>query len=160
MPRVAGAVFLILLILAVVSGVVLLVMQANDVIGQLFILVSSVIEMIVFVGLVVVIPVCLFERAGGITALKRSWWLTKGYKWQIFVFIFVLGLIQVVVGAVVGGILVTGMGPDSAQRLLWVTIALMVPFTSIQAVASTVVYHLLREIKEGIDTEELASIFS
>ena len=58
---------------------------------------------ILSLGFVVVSPVAIFEKGSAVNALRRSWELTKGHRWNILGASFVLGLlIWVINGAITG----------------------------------------------------------
>jgi membrane-anchored glycerophosphoryl diester phosphodiesterase (GDPDase) len=164
LPRVIGASLLILLLLCAIFTPMVVVMVVSPGFGTFLYFVSLFLMMVMFLGLAVVIPVCIFEEIGPVEALKRSWSLTSGYKISIFLFLVILNLIEGVIGAVIGGFVGVATTGDSfddslTSTIFLTTLVLTVLFTSMQAVASTVIYHDLRQTKEGIDTEELASIF-
>ena len=48
---------------------------------------------IIGVALQVLYPVAVFEKGSAIDALKRSWELTKGYRWNIFLAGLVVGIV-------------------------------------------------------------------
>jgi hypothetical protein len=107
-------------------------------------------------GFYVAVAACVVERPGIRGALARSWQLTRGSKFEIFVVSIVLGLFQWVVGGVVDGLVGAVLGEEWA----WVVALLVaIVLVSISAVATAVVYHDLRVAKEGIDTAQLASVF-
>jgi hypothetical protein len=106
--------------------------------------------------LFVSVPVCVVERLGVFKSMGRSARLTKGHRWKIFgIWIAVL---------VVGGIaqsFLTAMARTIGGVMLGLVIslvcgALVVAFNAILAV---VVYHDLRVAKEGVDTDQIASVF-
>jgi hypothetical protein len=106
--------------------------------------------------LFVSVPVCVVERLGVFKSMGRSARLTKGHRWKIFgIWIAVL---------VVGGIaqsFLTAIARTIGGMMLGLVIslvcgALVVAFNAILAV---VVYHDLRVAKEGVDTDQIASVF-
>ncbi len=167
MPRIIGTVIIIFLILVSITVLMVLVMLGNLELGIVFMLASAILMMVVYAGLAPVVPVCIFEDRGGPWALKRSWFLTRGYKFKVFLFMVVLVILQAMGGGALGGLVAVlytndaANAPDDsfAMALTITGLCVQVLFTSLQAVASTVIYHDLRQLKEGIDTEELASIF-
>jgi hypothetical protein len=104
----------------------------------------------------VAMPACVVERRGPINSMSRSRELTKGHRWAIFgIFILVAiagGIVQkaleVLVSAMAGAI--------AALVVLWVWQALFVLF---EAILVIVIYHDLRVAKEGVDVEQIASVF-
>jgi hypothetical protein len=100
-------------------------------------------------------PVCIAERAGVGASLRRSRFLTKGHRWQIFaVYILVLILAFIVIGAVFG--VRSIIGPSAATIF---QDAVNVVFGAFIAVMSAVFYYHLRVAKEGVDLAKIASVF-
>jgi hypothetical protein len=105
-----------------------------------------------FVGL----PVCVVERLGPWTSMKRSAELTKGHRWKIFGLLVLLMLVS---------ILVSGLTEFGLGALAGAIVALIgkLIVTSIWAAFSSVLvavtYHDLRVAKEGIDIEQIAAVF-
>jgi hypothetical protein len=104
----------------------------------------------------VAMPACVVERRGPFNSMSRSQELTKGYRWTIF------GIFLLV--TIAGGIVQKGLevlllaiaGPIAAIVVLWVWQALFVLF---EAILVIVIYHDLRVAKEGVDVEQIASVF-
>lgn len=111
----------------------------------------------------VAVPACVVERTGVLGSFGRSRELTSGYRWPIFwlyvLFVVVMVLVAIVAGAVIGisVFAVSGAVTSSAQ------IAIETIGTTISsAIISTLIasiYYELRQIKEGIGPEALASVF-
>jgi hypothetical protein len=104
----------------------------------------------------VAVPVCMVERIGAWQSLKRSAELTKGHRWKVFGIILLLysgaGIVsQVLTGAltVVGGSMLALIA-----TLIWNTI-----WSAFFAIFVVVTYYELRVAKEGIDIEQIASVF-
>jgi hypothetical protein len=103
----------------------------------------------------VALPACVVERLGPFQSMSRSSALTKGHRWKM------LGILLIIMigNAVVGGVLAKmlfGLG------LVVVVIARMIWHALIGAYQSIVVavaYHDLRVAKEGVDIENIASVF-
>jgi hypothetical protein len=106
----------------------------------------------------------VIERLDGLDALKRSADLTSGHRWQIFALYFVLGLIILAPSLLVGS-----MANDPGETLdeIYATIVRVtiigdtagVLVGGLFATAPAVIYHALRTLKEGADTESIASVF-
>ena len=112
----------------------------------------------------VVVPACVVEHTGVFGAFSRSRELTRGYRWPIFglyVAFFVLMIIISVTFGVLIGIGTLAGSPATSQPIVEIgssTVSTMI--TSI--IGSTFVaaiYYELRQIKEGIGPEALASVF-
>jgi hypothetical protein len=113
-------------------------------------------------------PVCIAERAGVGASLRRSRFLTKGHRWQIFgasLLIVVLGLIVagVIAAAVVGTALMIGPGEatilQNAGAPTILQNAVQAIFGAFIAVLAAVLYYQLRVAKEGVDLAKIASVF-
>jgi len=105
--------------------------------------------------LFVAMPACIVEQLGPVNSLKRSSQLTKGNRWKIF------GLwLLVMVVAGVGSLIPKGIGifggPAVGLLLELVWNALTGAFNAVMVV---VTYHDLRVAKEGVDTDQIASVF-
>ncbi|HEX7839898.1 MAG TPA: hypothetical protein VF469_20620 [Kofleriaceae bacterium] len=109
----------------------------------------------------------VLERPGVVGALKRSSELTRGHKMEIFGLVFVLGLLSLAFGLVLG--LVTGVysrpGGDIEAvfhryaQMAYINLANHVITGSITATMTSVAYYFLRAEKEGTSAAELAAIF-
>ena len=102
-------------------------------------------------------PACVVERLGPLVSLRRSSQLTKGHRWKIFGLMLLMvalsviasSLVQYILGAVGGGIILVGIG-----TLVWNGI-----WGAFYAVAVAVTYHDLRVAKEGTSIEQIAAVF-
>jgi hypothetical protein len=104
----------------------------------------------------VAIPVCVVERLGPIGSLGRSRKLTKGYRWKILGLVLLLYLIGIFASLFVGGTLTALGGTPLAVigALIWSAI-----WGTFASVVIVVTYHDLRVAKEGVDTEQIISVF-
>jgi hypothetical protein len=111
---------------------------------------------IVFTRWFVATPVCVVEQAGPLQSMKRSAQLTKGHRWKVFGLMVLL----IVISAIGGGIITTSFttigGPILAAigDVLWNGV-----WGAFYAIAVVVTYHDLRVAKEGIDIDQIASVF-
>lgn len=129
-------------------------------IGLVILIVPGIIAIIM---LWVAIPVAVVERRG-LGSLSRSAQLTKGHRWQLFGLFLILLLIVFGVsfgfGALSAGIMIAGELSDAAFAGLlatqWLAGAVIAIF---MAVLYAVSYHDLRVAKEGLDTNQIASVF-
>jgi uncharacterized membrane protein len=100
-------------------------------------------------------PVCVVERLGPWSSLKRSAELTKGHGWKVFgllALIYAVGyFVSIVIGLAIapfGNVVLTVL--DLISNALW---------SAYYAIAVVVVYHDLRVTKEGIDIEQITAVF-
>ena len=108
--------------------------------------------------LAMAIPVCVVERLNPIECLKRSSWLTSGYRWGIFGISAAIGLCEQF-----GDYLMKAAFLSSFDRSLygWAT-AFVLLYTlaeGYRAVLLAVIYHGLRKQKEGVDLDQIAAAF-
>jgi hypothetical protein len=117
------------------------------------------------------LPALVTERLGPIEAMKRSWELTRGLRWQVFGGFFVLGLIiwavaclfQAIVVAAVAGVAAAAGGPEHVASS--VGVAQGVSFLAqglehtLLSTGTAVVYHQLRIAVEGPATTTLGQVF-
>ena len=104
----------------------------------------------------VAIPVCIVERAGPWDSMMRSGQLTKGHRWKIFGIIFLLYLISGVVGYILTSVIgsIAGSMVSLIIQIIWNGI-----WGAFFAVFVVVTYYELRSSKEGVDIEQIASVF-
>lgn len=123
-----------------------------------------------YTKLYVVAPAIVLERAGVITAMRRSWTLTKGRFWPTF---GIYVLISVILGtassvivyplALIGGLVGSVFAPTGGQEQVIVIMIVTVGFAAVagfliqciaivvQATSAVLVYIDLRMRREGID---------
>lgn len=101
-------------------------------------------------------PACVVEQLGPFKSMGRSAALTGGHRWKIFGLMLLLFVINGVGSGMIGGILAVVGGPTLVLigSLIWSGI-----WGACYAVAAVVTYHDLRVAKEGIDIEQIASVF-
>jgi hypothetical protein len=147
--------------------------RAAGVIGRL-IAVSFIFAVSVGVGLVVLIipgvvlwcglilssvALVLEQPLGPMAAMSRSWELTKGFRWKVFVTMFVAYLFllipTLIVGVIAGIGAFVGTWPPMVTAVL--TGVLQVFAYPFLYVVFTVLYYDLRVRKEGYDLELLAA---
>jgi hypothetical protein len=110
-------------------------------------------------ALAAAVPAVVVERPGVFGAIGRSFRLTKGKRFSVFVSFLVIFLVAV--GVSVSANLVLPSLTASFSPLLGVLVGLAVNvlFGTIVWTFPAVVYHDLRVAKEGVRTAELAAIF-
>jgi hypothetical protein len=101
------------------------------------------------------IPVAVAEGKGIGEAMSRSSFLTEGLRGDIFGVRFVIFVLELGFFALLG--LVRPSGPVPALAVVGAGQILMVGLT---ATSAAVIYHRLRSLKEGFDTEGVADVFA
>ncbi len=109
-------------------------------------------------------PVAVVERSGAWASLRRSFALTKGYRWRIFglsILAILLGIAPVVAGVAVSVAVAVSMPSDFSAQLatMLITGLALVLSALIPAAMAAVGYHDLRVAKEGMTTAQLAAVF-
>ena len=125
--------------------------------------------LIFLTGVAVTAPVILFEDAGPVQALGRSWTLTEGSRWTVFgAFAAVYLLSQA--GTFMAQLLLVGAAAaGSGERLaltgiLWGVTALLFYLVYLVSLAfycvlPAVFYVRLKEDREGVEVGSLAAVF-
>ncbi len=117
---------------------------------------------IVGCGWFVAVPVAATEGLGVMDALGRSWAPTKGSKGRILLVQFVFGILGFGLAFFLFFRMIDA-GETATFEDLRRTVLLMhvvtLPTISLMALAAPVSYYFLRTGKEGIDVEEIASVF-
>jgi hypothetical protein len=101
-------------------------------------------------------PVCVVEQRGPLASLGRSQQLTKGHGWKIFGLMLALLIVSATVTPVIDSVLaeVGGAALAFVVGLIWNAV-----WGAFYAIAVVVTYHDLRVAKEGINIEQIASVF-
>ena len=104
-------------------------------------------------------PACVVEERGPLGSMGRSMQLTKGHRWRIFGLELLLLALLVIASVFIGlfGMALRAVaGPISAAIGDLVLNAIWMAY---YGVTVAVTYHDLRVAKEGIDIEQIASVF-
>jgi hypothetical protein len=104
----------------------------------------------------VAIPVCVVERLGPSASMSRSSFLTRGNRWRIFGIFALIIVASVVFGALFGALAAYVGGLVLVAVAVFLIQALAGAFN---AVAVGVLYYQLRVAREGVDIENIASVF-
>lgn len=108
----------------------------------------------------VVGPACVVERTGSVGAFGRSRELTRGYRWPIFGLYLAFFVLMIVISLVFEGL--NGIGALAGSATIMEigsgTVSTMIT-SIIGSTFSAAIYYELRQIKEGIGPEALASVF-
>lgn len=103
----------------------------------------------------VAVPTAVIERPGVMNSLRRSSYLTEGYRWAVFA-VFLIVLVAQFMGGAFAGMLAIATGPVPGTII---TSAVECFTTAFGATAAAVAYYRLRLTKEGVDADQLAQIF-
>ena len=101
------------------------------------------------------VAACVVERTGAWASMRRSRELTKGHRWKVFGIVLLLLLLSLVSSLL--QLLLTAAGGETLALIgttIWTAIG-----SAFSSVLITVTYYELRAAKEGIDIEQIASVF-
>jgi hypothetical protein len=141
------------------GGIVTLI---SPVLGSLLVTVGTVFFMMIYVALIAATPVVVVERIGVRAALSRSVTLTRGNRWPIFWVYFVLGCLSALANIIWTFITVPTWAIEGTQPPLVYSLGVLVTsivFGALNAVAVALIYYQLKIKVDGIDEDELASVF-
>jgi hypothetical protein len=102
------------------------------------------------------VPACVVEKTGPIRSLGRSRELTKGYRWKIFALVIIVYIVSIIGNNLVVLLATTlgGMAGQIGAMIIWQGVA-----GGFGSVLIAVAYYYLRVAKEGVDVEQIASVF-
>jgi uncharacterized membrane protein len=113
-------------------------------------------------GMIITIQACVVEGLGPMDSLSRSWELTRGHRWRLFV----LGVVWFLVylgSFILSGLLIGFVVGDSPSV---VVAAAMVAEFGIDCllgagggILAAIIFYDLRSIKEGLTIDNLAQVF-
>lgn len=111
----------------------------------------------------VVVPAIVIERAG-FGAMRRSAALTKDFRWAIVGLLIVVWICAIILAAIFGVVVslvlsVTGTGFLTGLLAVIVLSAINGFTYALSAISVSLIYARLREIKEGVGVDQLASVF-
>ncbi len=112
--------------------------------------------LIVATMLWVAIPAAVIEKSG-LSALPRSSQLTRDYRWKVFALIVLLYVILIALIVGISLLMVLFEANITLQNALFLSVIAL--YHVLPGVVSTVGYHELRRLKEGIGTREIAAVF-
>jgi hypothetical protein len=132
-----------------------------------------IVPMILLTAWAASLPAMIAEGLGPIEALKRSWALTRGLRWQVFAGFLVVALIIFAVSCVLQGVLTAvvvaaaaGVAREDPQRIMGAMSVVQATNTLLQGVfdtvmttATAVAYHQLRVAAEGPPAQHLGQVF-
>ena len=101
--------------------------------------------------------VVVLEKAGPMSALRRAWRLSEGNRWRIIGIQVLLGILNVVLSVLLGGLFAIGgqsgqLGIGSVLQSL-VNLASTIIWAPVEWIAFTVLYYDLRVRKEAFDLQ-------
>lgn len=106
----------------------------------------------------VAIPACVVEKTGPIASLRRSSFLTRGFRWRIFALVLLTSILILALVSAATLLLLSLTGNHVIAMLVGGVIG-MVP-QAFASVLYAIVYYDLRVIKEGVSLENLTSAFA
>jgi uncharacterized membrane protein len=120
--------------------------------GMIFIIPGLMLYTAWFVG----IPVCMVERLGPLQCLQRSADLTRGHRWAVFGIVVLTNVGSSIVSKIIE-VTFTAIGGGTVA-LIGFLIGNAI-WEAFFAVFVVVTYYELRVAKEGIDIDQIASVF-
>ena len=129
------------------------------VVGLILLIVPGIIILVMWS---VVYPVCVVERSGVSGAFRRSQELTRGYRWPILGVYLALIVLIVIVSIVFGALVALDMTVATDIFAIAAIAADLIDTIVTLVIGSTFsasLYYELRQLKEGIGPEALASVF-
>ncbi|MCG8425478.1 MAG: hypothetical protein MJE77_46970 [Proteobacteria bacterium] len=125
--------------------------------GTLLLIIPGILLSLMFY---VAVPAAVVERRGIIGSLQRSHELTTGHKGTIFAtwLVILLGAfgLSILVGLVVSSSIES---ISDLKYTVYLNLVTSILWGSFSAVVSAIIYHDLRNIKDGVDVEELVRVF-
>jgi hypothetical protein len=101
------------------------------------------------------VPATVTERTGATESMSRSTFLTEGFRWEVFGFLFVLEALTI------GLAILAGLASAGNQTMASLLSGLASIFTTgVMSTGSAVLYYRLRSVKESIDVDQIASVFA
>ena len=119
---------------------------------------------IIYCATMVAVPAMIEERRGIFESIGRSWDLTRGSRWAIFVLAILFAVFSFIVQTIVGllsggGLIEVGNAAYALRGGIAAGIGAAIS-TMIVAVLTAALYVELREVKEGATSEELVTVFA
>ena len=120
------------------------------------------------------IPAAVVERTGTIKAMERSLELTKGHRGTIFLVLFLLVLVLIVIvvasSCCIGGATAGAIDPSTMQMQevgffslafnFIVGLAMQMLRIMVIGAIAAVIYARVRGLKDGVDANSIAQVFS
>jgi len=104
-------------------------------------------------------PILVVEEEGMGKSLRRSIDLTRGNLWRILVTILVIWIFQLLVGLILGFIAGAMVDELSAFSMILLELGISLIYIALNATLSVLVFFELKVQVEGVDEQELASVF-
>ena len=106
--------------------------------------------------LFVAVPAGVVEGLGPVQSMRRSADLTKGYRWRIFALSLVISLADIIVLSTIDDATrpLGHMALVLAPQIAWVMV-----MGAFAVILTAVTYRDLRVAKEGVDTDQIATVF-
>lgn len=117
--------------------------------------------LILMVRWYVAVPVAVIEGKSGTAAMARSKELVQGYGWQVFWLFLLVVLANVAFVLLVGAIVVGASGDtvEKATNSLWFSLPIQIVTNTFGSALMAVLYFRLRQGRENVGAEQLASVF-
>ena len=143
-------------VVPVIVGSILLMIGVA--IGMLLLIIPGIIFWLMWW---VYIPAIVVEGKGIFESFGRSQQLTSGRRWSIFGLVIIVLVLTVVVGAVVNLVALAAVSGSSDPMFFFIIAQYLINaiVTAFGAVLVAVGYYYLRVEKEGVDVNDIASVF-
>jgi hypothetical protein len=131
---------------------------------------TVVVPMILLTGWAASLPAMITEGLGPVEAMKRSWALTRGLRWQVFAGFLVVTLAMTAVACVVQGLMSVaviaavagaggGAGGGAMGGVQAASMLMQGLESSVMTTGVAVAYHQLRVATEGPGASQLGRVF-
>ena len=97
------------------------------------------------------------SKGAGFGGLGRSVRLTKGYRWPIIGILVLIGICLILISLAGGTVIALIGGSVIISASIFAVMTAML--TGLGGIVIALIYARLREIKEGVSVDEIASVF-
>jgi hypothetical protein len=104
------------------------------------------------------------EQKGPIESLRRSWELSRGYRWKIFLAFFMCGIFSAVISyaILIPAMILLGFASAGGTQPIWATVMFLLAYilglalpAPLLAIALSLIYYDARVRKEGFDLQRM-----
>jgi hypothetical protein len=104
------------------------------------------------------------EQKGPIESLRRSWELSRGYRWKIFLAFFMCGIFSAVISyaILIPAMILLGFASAGGTQPIWATVVFLLAYilglalpAPLLVIALSLIYYDARVRKEGFDLQRM-----